>query len=319
MKSKGNILIVVLLIVTMVLSAGCGKVNTPPAQGEGVEEKLLVYASFYPMYDFATKIGGDKAEVRMMVPPGVEAHDWEPTAKLMGEIEKADVLIYNGLDMEPWADKLLGAIQNDKLITVEAVEGIELLKTEEEAEDEHEEEDHAHGEFDPHVWLDPMNAMKQAENIKNAFIQADEANKDYYEANYQEFAKKLIALDEQFKQELSSLKRKEIVVAHAAFGYLTNRYGLEQIAIRGISPQEEPSAAKMAEISKFAKQHDVKYIFFETLTNPKLAEVLAREVGAQTMVLNPLEGLTEEELKAGKDYFAVMEENLAALKKALGE
>lgn len=319
MKSKGNILIVVLLIVTMVLSAGCGKVNTPPAQGEGVEKKLLVYASFYPMYDFATKIGGDKAEVRMMVPPGVEAHDWEPTAKLMGEIEKADVLIYNGLDMEPWADKLLGAIQNDKLITVEAVEGIELLKTEEEAEDEHEEEDHAHGEFDPHVWLDPMNAMKQAENIKNAFIQADEANKDYYETNYQEFAKKLIALDEQFKQELSSLKRKEIVVAHAAFGYLTNRYGLEQIAIRGISPQEEPSAAKMAEISKFAKQHDVKYIFFETLTNPKLAEVLAREVGAQTMVLNPLEGLTEEELKAGKDYFAVMEENLAALKKALGE
>ncbi|AOT70215.1 metal ABC transporter solute-binding protein, Zn/Mn family [Geosporobacter ferrireducens] len=444
MKRKGKILIAMILVVTMVLAGGCTKEDTPPVQVEAAEEKLLVYASFYPMYDFATKVGGDKVDVKMMVPPGVEAHDWEPTARLMGELEKADVFVYNGLEMEPWAEKLLGSVQNDKLIAVEASAGIKLLKSEE--EEDHEEElewsgvytlekgtysfvfkesedpsmnivfldfekmgkdrdkaeheaehvleehgktvqaegtfsithkaayelqlnkagtnftvkvetpgtyitfmehlpeefdlqlldetgnviepadaeehgdgHHHHGEYDPHVWLSPMNAMKQAENIKNAFIQADEANQDYYEANYREFAEKLTALDDKFKQELSNVNRKEIIVAHAAFGYLADRYGLKQVAIRGISPQEEPSAAKMAEISKFAQTNDVKFIFFETLTNPKLAEVLAREVGAQTMVLNPLEGLAEDELKAGKDYISAMEDNLAALKKALGE
>ncbi len=443
MKRKGKILVTMILVLTMVLSAGCAKQNTPPAQVEAAGEKLFVYASFYPMYDFAKKIGGDKVDVRMMVPPGVEAHDWEPTAKMMGELEKAHVLVYNGLEMEPWAEKLLGSIQNDKLIAVEASAGIKFLKAEE--EEDHEEdfewsgvytlekgtysfvfkesedesmnivfldfekmkrdrdeaeheaehvledhgkkiqaegaftikhkaayelqlneagtkftvkvetpgtyitfmehlpeefelqlldeagnvveptdeeehgEGHHHGEYDPHVWLNPMNAMKQAENIKNALVQADEANRDYYEANYKEFSENLSALDDKFKQELGNLKRKEIVVAHAAFGYLTDAYDLKQIAIRGISPQEEPSATKMAEISKFAKANDVKFIFFETLTSPRLAEVLAREVGAQTMVLNPLEGLTEDEIKAGKDYISVMEDNLERLKKALGE
>ena len=316
MKRRGKTLAAMILILAMVLSVGCAKQNTPSTQVETADEKLLVYASFYPMYDFATKIGGDKVSVNMMVPPGVEAHDWEPTAKMMGELEKAHVFVYNGLEMEPWAEKLIGAIQNDSLILVEASKGTEIL-AEEDHEDEDEDEDH--GEYDPHVWLNPMNAMKQAENIKNAFIQADEANRDYYEANYKEFSENLRVLDDKFRQELGSLKRKEIVVAHAAFGYLTNRYGLEQIAIRGISPQEEPSAAKMAEISKFAKANDVKFIFFETLTSPKLAEVLAREVGAQTMVLNPLEGLTEDEIKSGKDYISIMEDNLETLKKALGE
>jgi zinc transport system substrate-binding protein len=193
---------------------------------------------------------------------------------------------------------------------------VDLIKAEEHEDEEEEEE---HGEYDPHVWLNPMNVMKQAENIKNAFVKADEANKDFYEANFNEYADKLKALDEKYKQELSNTKRKEIVVAHGAFGYLANRYGLEQVAITGLSPQEEPSAAKMVEISKFAKEYNLKYIFFETLTSPRLAQVLADEVGASTLVLNPLEGLTQEEINAGKDYIVVMEENLAALKKALGE
>lgn len=318
------------IILTMIFAVGCTKENTPSSQGEPEEEKLKVYASFYPMYDFAANIGGEQAEIQLMVPPGVEAHDWEPTAKLMAEMEKADIFIYNGLEMEPWVEKLLAAISNDKLVVVEASSGIAPLKAEEHEEDhdheddedhehEDEDEDHHHGENDPHVWLSPIHAMKQAENIKNAFVQADSANQDYYEENYQDFAEKLRGLDEKFMEELGNLKRNEIVTAHAAFGYLADRYGLEQVAIRGLSPQEEPSAARMAEITKFAREHDVKYIFFETLTSPKLAEVLAREVGAQTAVLNPIEGLSQEELSAGKNYITIMEDNLTALKKALGE
>jgi zinc transport system substrate-binding protein len=317
---KGNNLKMwsILLTFTLLFLGGCSK-PVEEAQGN-TEEKLLVYASFYPMYDFAKNIGKDKIDLKLMIPPGVEAHDWEPTAKMMGEMEKADVLIYNGLEMEPWIEKLTASIQSEQLIIIEASQGTELIEGEHhEDEHEEEEEEHEHGAYDPHVWLNPMNAMKQAENIKNAFIQADEANKDFYEANFNEFADKLKALDEKYKQELSNMKRKEIVVAHAAFGYLTNRYGLEQVAITGLSPQEEPSAAKLAELTEFAKQHNLKYIFFETLTSPKLARVLASEVGAETAVLNPLEGLTQEEIDAGKDYIAVMEENLAALKKALGE
>ena len=305
----------ILLSLILLFTGGCSK---PVEETQGnTEEKLLVYTSFYPMYDFAKNVGKDKIDLKLMIPPGVEAHDWEPTAKIMGEMEKADVLIYNGLEMEPWIENLTASIQSDQLIVVEASQGTALIEGE--AHEDEQEAEEQHGKYDPHVWLNPMNAIKQAENIKDAFIQADEVNKDFYEANFKEYVDRLNGLDEKYKQELSNAKRKEIVVAHAAFSYLTNRYGLEQVAITGLSPQEEPSAAKLAELTVFAREHNLKYIFFETLTSPRLAQVLANEVGADIAVLNPLEGLTQEEIDAGKDYIAVMEENLAALKKALGE
>ncbi|KXG76134.1 metal ABC transporter substrate-binding protein [Thermotalea metallivorans] len=313
-KFQGLSLLVVFFIVFM---AGCSKPTQRPEE-EALKDRIVVYASFYPMYDFAKNIGKDKIDLKLMIPPGVEVHDWEPTAKLMGNMEKADVFIYNGLGMEPWAEKLIASVQNDQWIVIEASQGVALLEAEEHEEEEHgDEEEGSHGDYDPHVWLNPMNALKQAENIKNAFVKADEANRDFYERNFKEFADKLKALDQKFQEELRDVKKKEMVVAHGAFGYLAHRYGLEQVAITGLSPQEEPSAAKLAEITKFAKERNLKYIFFETLTSPRLAEVLAQEVGAKTAVLNPIEGLTQEEMKAGKDYISVMEENLKTLKQAL--
>lgn len=314
-KFQGLSLLMVFLIVFM---AGCSK-PTQRSEEQAPKDKIVVYASFYPMYDFAKNIGKDKIDLKLMIPAGVEVHDWEPTAKLMGDMEKADVFIYNGLEMEPWAEKLIASVQNDQWIVVEASKGVALLEAEEHEEEEHGEEEGAHGDYDPHVWLNPMNALKQAENIKNAFVKVDKANQDFYERNFKEFTDKLKALDQKFQEELRNVKRKEIVVAHGAFGYLAHRYGLEQVPIAGLSPQEEPSAAKLAEITKFAKERNLKYIFFETLTSPRLAEVLAQEVGAKTAVLNPIEGLTQEEMKAGKDYISVMEENLKTLKKALME
>lgn len=167
--------------------------------------------------------------------------------------------------------------------------------------------------------MDPIRAIKQAENIKDALIQADESNRDFYEANYQEFADRLKALDARYEEALNNVKKKEIVVAHAAFGYLADRYGLEQIPVSGLNPQEEPSAVGLVQITKLLREKGIKYVFFETLTSPKLSEVLANEVGAGTAVLNPIGGLTQEEMDAGKDYITVMEENLETLKIVLGE
>ncbi|MDO4294134.1 MAG: metal ABC transporter substrate-binding protein [Eubacteriales bacterium] len=312
--------------------AGCsGQENTPSTQAETQRkeataetaaegaDKLRVMASFYPMYDFAVKIGGEYAEVSNMVPAGTEPHDWEPSATDIRELEQADLFIYSGAGMEHWAEDILESLSSQSLISVEASEGIELLAGHEhEEEEEHSEEaGHDHGEYDPHVWLSPINAGKEMENIKNAFVQADPVHAEYFEENYEKYAAMLDELDAEFRKQLSGLPRKEIVVNHEAFGYLCHAYGLEQLGISGLSPEEEPDPKKMAEITDFVKENNVKIIFSEELVSPKVAESVASETGAQVEVLNPLEGLSEEELAAGADYFSVMKENLAKLVKAL--
>lgn len=290
-------------------------------------EKLKVMASFYPMYDFAVKIGGEKAEVLDMVPAGTEPHDWEPAASDMKNLEEADLFVYSGAGMEHWVDTVLGSLENQKLVTVEASEGLTLLPGhDEEEEDEeadaesHEEADddeHEHGQYDPHVWLSPLNAKKEMENIKNAYIEADPENKDYYEANYETWAEKFDELDQEYRDTLSAMPNKDIVVAHEAFGYLCDAYGLNQVGIEGLSPDSEPDPARMAEVIDFVKDNSVKVIFFEELVSPKVAETIAAETGASAQMLNPLEGLSDEELKQGEDYFSVMESNLEQLREAL--
>ncbi|KPU45415.1 high-affinity zinc uptake system binding-protein ZnuA precursor [Oxobacter pfennigii] len=325
MKSKIKSVVSIMMTILLLVASGCSstkdagqnKDNEQPSL-DAQQKKLIVYTSIYPMYDFAQNIGKDKIDLRQMIPAGTEPHDWEPTAKIMADIEKADVLIYNGAGMEPWAEKLVESINNKDLIIVDTSKGIELLTN---AEDEHEEEEEedAHGEYDPHLWLDPLTAIKQSENIKNAFVEADADNKDFYEGNYNEFTDKLNALDSKYKEELVNLKHKEFVVAHAAFGYLAQRYNLEQISLRGINSQDEPSSKEMKEITEILKSKEIKYVFFETLTSPKLSQALAGEVGAKTEVLNPMDGLTDEDIKSGKNYLSIMEDNLSVLKKALGE
>ncbi|MDR2132779.1 MAG: metal ABC transporter substrate-binding protein [Clostridiales Family XIII bacterium] len=303
--------------------------ETPEAGSETPEAALSVYASFYPVYDFAAKIGGEKARVVNMVPAGTEPHDWEPAAADIAGLENADVFVYNGAGMEHWAEDILEALENKGLIVVEASAGIELMEghhehededSEEEAEHEAAEEEFGHEEeegYDPHVWLDPQNAKREMENIKNAFVSADPDNAETYEANYAKYAAEFDALDDAFRETLSALPNKDIIVAHEAFGYLCAAYGLNQVPIEGLSPDSEPDPAKMAEIIDFAGEHDVKVVFFEELVSPKVAEAVADAVGAETMVLSPIEGLGDEELAAGDDYFSVMRKNLEALKAAL--
>lgn len=277
--------------------------------------KLKVMASFYTMYDFAKKIGGNKVEVTNMVPAGTEPHDWEPSTKDLIEMEKSDVFIYNGAGMEQWVDDVLESLDTEELTTVEASKGIKLLKD----SDAHE-HDHEHSsENDPHVWLDPKNAKHEMNQIKKALIKADQKNKAYYEANYQKYAKQCDELDALYKKELDKVSKRELVVAHEAFGYLCHAYDLEQMGIEGLSADDEPDPKQMSEVIKFAKEHKVNTIFFEELVSPKVAKTIAKETGASAKMLNPLEGLSNKKIKAGEDYFSVMKQNLSAIKKALSK
>lgn len=313
---------------------GCSKDSIPTDEtnhDETAGAKIKVMASFYPMYDFAVQIGGDKVSVENMVPAGMEPHDWEPAASDIAALEKADVFIYNGAGMEHWVDTVFDSLDNKELVKVEASKGIPLLEghghshdeegngdADSAVEDDHEEDaDHDEEQFDPHVWLSPANAKIQIQNIRDAFIKADPDNEAYYNKNYEIYAAKLDGLDQKYKDTLSGLEHKDIIVAHEAFAYLCNSYGLNQIGIEGLSPDSEPDPARMEEIIEFAKDKYIKIIFFEELVSPKVAEIIAEEIGAETKVLNPLEGLTEEQIKAGADYISVMEDNLNNLLEAL--
>ena len=294
--------------------AGCVASDNPgtssassDANAGSSSAKLKVVASFYPMADFAQKIGGNRVEVTNLVPAGTEPHDWEPSTADMQTLEAANVFVYNGAGMEQWADKVLSTLSNKNLVTVKASEGVELHKA----------ADAEEGEYDPHVWLSPKNAKIEMKNICDALVSADPSGKDTYEANYQTYAAQLDALDKEYQEGLSGLPNKSIVVSHQAFGYLCSDYGLEQVAIEGLDAEAEPDAKTMAEIVDFAKKNNVKVIFSEDLVSPKVAEQIASETGATCEVLNPLEGLTDEQLSQGADYFSVMRDNRAKLEEAL--
>lgn len=301
-------------VLSAVLLSGCA---SKTASSDG---KLNVVTTFYPMYEFTKQVAGDHANVIALIPPGAEPHDWEPSAKDMTQLKNANLFVYNGI-VEGWAEQALKSAENKNRVVVEASKGIELMEGLAEEEHKEDSKNEAHGDkiLDPHVWLTPVLAQKEVESIVVGLSQADPAHKDDYRKNADAYIGKLKALDESFKSGLKYVKHKEFVTQHAAFGYLAKEYGLTQVPIAGLSPEEEPAPDKMAEIIKFAKDNKVQTIFFETLVDPKVASTIAKEVGAKTAVLNPIEGLTDEDKKKNLDYIGVMTNNLEALKKALNE
>ncbi|WP_077598287.1 metal ABC transporter substrate-binding protein [Olsenella urininfantis] len=308
------------------LLAGCAASQPGDGKTEGKDagsKKIKVIASFYSMYDFASKIAGDRAEVSCLVPSGTEPHDWEPSTTDLKSLEEADVLVYNGAGMEHWVEDTLKGLSNDKLVVVEASQDVKLLELSAEAmeHEEHEHEghdhDHDHGSTDPHCWLAPSNAAIEMKNICEGLIKADPEGKETYQANFEKWEKECVSLDGEYFKRLEALPGRTIVVSHEAFGYLCSQYGLTQMAIEGIEADSEPDAQKMAEIVEFVKKNNVKVIFTEELVSPKVAQSIAEASGATVEELNPLEGLSEEDIAAGKDYFSVMRSNLDALEKAL--
>ncbi|QRG67823.1 metal ABC transporter substrate-binding protein [Brevibacillus choshinensis] len=318
-------LLAVISIVTALGLAGCGAKETAstPASGDNATAKPKVYTTIYPLEYVAKRIGGEHVEVTNLVPAGVEPHDFEPTAKDMVALSGADVFAYNGSGLELWIDKAVEGIDKNKTSVVNATEGMDLLHAAPEEEHAHESEaateehDHDHGENDPHVWLDPAKLKEQAAKVKDALVKKDQAHAADYEKNFQQLSGDLDQLDKEFKEMVAGSSKKEFMVAHSAFSYLAHRYGLEQVAISGVNPSDEPSPSELKKLVEHVKEHQISYVLFETLVSPKVAEVIAKEAGVQTATLNPLEGLTEDDVKAGRDYLSIMRDNIATLRAAL--
>ncbi len=269
--------------------------------------KLKVSASFYPLYFFSSQVGGERANVYNVTPAGSEPHDYDPSTRDIARIEDGNMLVLNG-GVEAWGNKIKESLKGTTVKVVEAADGLLTKQLTEEGETMK----------DPHVWLDPQLAKAQVAKITEGYITIDPEHTAVYKTNQMQLNQKLDALDSEYKVGLQNCRSKDIITSHAAFAYLAERYGLNQVAISGISPDEEPSAQQLANVAAFAKKNNIKYIFFESLVSPKLSETVAHEIGAKTLVLDPIEGISDDDIAQGKNYFSVMESNLKNLQEALG-
>jgi zinc transport system substrate-binding protein len=294
----------VIIIVAILIIVVVGR------QKKQSQKKIEVTASFYPLAEFVHQVGGDKVKVTNITPLGAEPHDFEPSPQDIIKIERSKIFIYTGTGLEPWADRVVPTLEG--VTVINASKGIPLLP----AIPQEGQKSNPNG-VDPHFYLDPVLDQKIVNNIAKNLIKVDPANKAYYEKNAKSYEKKLADLDKEYRKGLSKITTKDIITSHAAFAYLAKRYGLVQIPISGLAGQE-PSAKRLAQIAKLAKERHIKYIFFEKLVSPRLSDTIAREVGLKTLVLDPIEGLTPEEQKQGKDFISLMRQNLANLQLALG-
>jgi zinc transport system substrate-binding protein len=290
---------IVLIIFAVFLAVGCGG---DEGGGEGVE----VFAAFYPLAYAAEQIGDAEVDVRNLTPPGAEPHDVELSARDVERVQQADVVLYLGGGFQPALEDAVAEAGGEAVDLLDGVRPLSAKAHDEQAE-EHSDEDQP--SVDPHVWLDPLRYATIVEEIGRTLDRPDATAA---------MAAELRRLDGDFRRGLSRCDRRELVTSHAAFAYLAQRYRLRQIPITGLSPESEPTPRELEEVVEHVEESGAETIFFETLVSPDLAEAVARETGADTAVLNPLEGLTEEELESGATYFTVMRRNLAALRSALG-
>ncbi|MEI6510425.1 MAG: zinc ABC transporter substrate-binding protein [Candidatus Uhrbacteria bacterium] len=266
--------------------------------------RIKVVASFYPVAEFARQVGGDLVSVSTITPSGTEPHDYEPTARQVAEMYGADLVLYNGGGVDAWADRIAPELKIQGVPAVEMGSAVDLLAS-------------SPGEdapTDPHFWLDPALAEKEVAFIRDTLSTINAKNAATYARNADAYLAQLSSLDADFVAGLASCHQHTVVTSHAAFAYLAKHYGFDVISISGISPEQEPSAGRLSEIAAIAKAKGVRAIFFETLVSPKLSETIASEIGARTLVFNPLEGLSAEEASAGEDYLSVMRSNLENLK-----
>lgn len=300
-------LISIIIIVTIIFGATSLFIKRTP-QNDVKDERIQIVTSFYPLSYIATMIGGNLVSVINLVPAGVEPHDFEPSPRNLVEIGNADILLYNGASFEPWVKKWEKSTKARPMYTISMSDvlmeqSISLIEND--------------GGVDPHFWLDPVIMKNQVEIIRALLVQADPSHKELFDNNALIFLSTLDALDQRFRSGLSSCSLRDIVVLHDAFSYLARQYNFTATAIEGISPEEEPSPKDLVRIIDLVREKGVKYIFFETIASPKFSELIAREVGGSTLVLNPIESLTPNDVQFGEDYFSIMEKNLNNLRKAM--
>ncbi|TQR14678.1 metal ABC transporter solute-binding protein, Zn/Mn family [Psychrobacillus soli] len=345
---KGLLLFSVFILV--LFTAACGNEASPTETTQEKENTIQVYTTVYPLQYFAERIGGEAVNVQSIYPAGANEHTFEPTQKDMMALADADLFFYIGLGLEGFVENAkktlagehvkmiatIDAVPEDQLdasthdhdhgheeATTESHEHEHEEATEESHEHEHEEttveshEGHDHGDTDPHVWISPKISQNLALSIKNEFVEAAPDQKETFEKNYEQLIEELQKLDADFEEMAHDAPNKTFFVSHAAFGYIANTYGLEQIAIAGLNSQDEPSQKELTKIIDLAKEKDVKYILFEQNVSSKLTEVIQKEVGAESLVLHNLGVLSKEDIADNETYFTLMKRNLDTLKTVL--
>ncbi len=291
--------------------------------GQDSDKTIKVVTTLYPLYDFAGNVGGKLARVELLLPPGMEPHSFEPKPADIRKINDADILVYTGKFMEPWVGDVLGGVANRNLLVVDTSAGV-LLDDDHDLEERHGPVKHAEGRSghrhvhpgkDPHIWLDFSNAVTMVENILNAYISRDPANRQVYIKNADAYTRELSSLDRKFRDALSSC-RKDVIVhgGHFAFGYLAKRYNLRYLsAYPGFSPDAEPVPGDIIVLMQNLRKHNLRAVFFEELVSPNVAETIARETGAQLLMLHGAHNISKDEWDRKVTFVSLMENNLRSL------
>ncbi len=317
---KALLFLVCVVFPAALVFSGC----SPSRDHARQEAKLHVVTSLFPLYDFARAVGGEKARVVLLLPPGVEPHSFEPTPRDIIEVNEADIFVYTGGSMEPWAASVIKGVDRRKLVVIDSSRGVTARQRQEGApsEDEHSAHQEAEGNrgevMDPHIWLDLDNAQKMVDNILAGFIGKDAADKGFFEQNAALYKSRLRRLDEQFRESLGQCKTRLFIHGgHYAFNYLAKRYGLAYVSAYGFSPDAEPSPKHLADMIQMIRRHNAKYVFYEELIQPRVAETLGRETGAKLLALNGGHNVTAEEMKRGVTFISLLEQDLENLKVGL--
>jgi zinc transport system substrate-binding protein len=298
-------LVAAAVAVALALGA-CGGDGKDSAGTPG--DRIRVVASFYPMAEAASRVGGERVEVTNLTPAGVEPHDIELSSRQVDRLEDADLLVYLGNGFQPAVEKVAERRSTGTLDVLSQVELDDGATTALENEED----------VDPHFWLDPTLMARAADAVSDALAELSPTDAELFSTNAERYKEQLLSLDAELQRGLTGCRRSQIVTAHAAFFYLARRYGLTQLAIAGLSPEAEPDAARLGTLTDEIRAKGITTVFYEDLVSPKVSRALAREAGVKTAVLSPIEGLSKDEAAAGKDYAAVMRNNLAALRDALG-
>ena len=310
MNTQTKMAIIAIVVVIPLASFAVYGTDSTKISGTVDNSKLQVVSSFYPLHEFSQNIGQDKINAKLLTPVGVEPHDWEPTIKDVQQMQSSDLIIINGMGFETWVDKLEENGFSGTI--VDTSNGILIEIREEEIDDEHEEDSHDdHSLGDPHIWLNPVLAKTQVQNIANAFSNSDPENRDFYQTNAAEYIKQLDSLDSKIRTELSSC-RHDFIAFHDAFSYFADEYGLTQHTIlSSTDPHGDVSARTLEKVISEARELDIKIIFSEESVNHKTSEIIANEIGGKVLVLSPLEVVEDG------NYVSKMNDNLENLKEAL--
>lgn len=310
----------IFIIISVIVFCACIFIVEPKGDNKQSDNRIQIVATLFPQYDFAKQIGGDRVSVLLLLTPGTETHTYEPTPQDIISINDADLFIYTGKYMEPWADRIISGVYSDTKI-LDASNNISLIKSEDDDEDEEEEHEHEehHHEFDPHIWLNPQNAIVMVKNITDELCELDKDNEEYYRANSKKLIEEINNLDSDFENAIKELGKNKIAFGGTfAYAYFVNHYNLEYVtAYDSCGESSEPSVAKVKEVIDYMKENNIKVVFYQEASSGRVADSIAKETGAQKLVFHTIHNATQEEINNGETYISLMRKNLENLKHAL--